>query len=183
MSTRNRHLLVLAVAATLAAPSVLAQDAKVTGKAIGPPAAQEATPRLPPPALPVAASHPDTAPSTQRLNESAPPLPPEVEEAAMNPSRPPPTNAEAAEPQPPAAGRATIRQRSKWAQLDVNGDGRISGTEGEGDADFKANFEMMDADKDGFITNTEFSSHAKAGHDVGNAEEEEEEKHDHDHDQ
>jgi hypothetical protein len=168
MTTRNRHLLMLAMTAALAAPLVLAQDAKVTGKGVDAPAAQEATPRLPPPALPVPAA---TAPAPQRLNESAPPLPPEVEEAAMNPSRPPPAKAETA---PPAADRVSIRQRSKWAQLDVNGDGRISGTEGQGDADFKANFEMMDADKDGFITNTEYSARAKA--ESNESEEEEEER-------
>lgn len=169
MTTRNRHLLMLAMTAALMAPLVFAQDAKVTGNATGAPAAQEATPRLPPPALPVPAAN--TAPAPERLNESAPPLPPEVEEAAMNPSRPPPATVEAA---PPPTARVSIRQRDKWAQLDVNGDGRISGTEGQGDADFKANFEMMDADKDGFVTNTEYSAHDKSGR--GGSEEEEEER-------
>lgn len=170
MNARNRQLLVLAMTTALVTPVALAQNVKGTGKAIGQAATQEATPRLPPPALPPrvtdsteALLNTNAPPSLQQLNESVPPLPPEVEEAAMNPPKPPPVNAQGAAK---AAGHSSsIRQRDKWAQLDVNGDGRISGTEGQVDADFKANFEMMDANDDGFVTDVEFRAQAKAEHD------------------
>lgn len=176
MNARNRQLLALAMTAALVTPVALAQNAKGTGKAIGQAAAQEATPRLSPPALPPrvtdttdALLNTNAPPSLQQLNESEPPLPPEVEEAAMNPPKPPPATAQGAAN---AAAHSSIVQREKWAQLDVNGDGRISGSEGQVDADFKANFEMMDANDDGFVTDVEFRAQAKAEHDEREEEEE-----------
>ncbi|HZH42759.1 MAG TPA: hypothetical protein VEY50_01555 [Lysobacter sp.] len=61
-----------------------------------------------------------------------------------------------------AATHSMAAMRGVWATLDTDGDGRISRTEGGVDADFKANFEMMDADKDGFVTDTEYRSGARS---------------------
>lgn len=169
MNARNRHLLVLAMTTALVTTGAMAQDTKGTGKAIGQAAVPQSTPRPPPPALPTRATdnteallNTNAPPSLQQLNESEPPPPPEVEEAAMNAPKPPPANAQGAAH---AAAHSSVAQRDKWAQLDVNGDGRISGTEGQVDADFKSNFEMMDENQDGFVTDAEFRAQAKAEHD------------------
>lgn len=169
MNACNRHLLVLTMTTALFATGAMAQNTKGSGKAIGQAAVQESTPRPPPPALPArttdsteALLNTNAPPSLQQLNETEPPPPPEVEEAAMNAPKPPPAKAQGADH---AAAHSAVVQRDKWAQLDVNGDGRISGTEGDVDADFKANFEMMDEDKDGFVTDAEFRAQAKTQHD------------------
>lgn len=60
-----------------------------------------------------------------------------------------------------AATHSMAASRAVWATLDTDGDGRISRTEGEVDAGFKSNFDMMDADKDGFVSDTEYRTHAK----------------------
>lgn len=52
--------------------------------------------------------------------------------------------------------------RTSWAELDADGDGRISTSEGSVDTDFNAGFEMMDTDEDGFVSRAEFDAHAKA---------------------
>lgn len=63
-----------------------------------------------------------------------------------------------------AAGHSSVVQRSVFATLDVDADGRISATEAAADADFNAGFAMMDGDGDGFVSDAEFRAHAKAGH-------------------
>lgn len=170
MNACNRHMLVLAMTTALVTTGAMAQNTTATGKAVGQAAAQASTPRPPPPAMRARAIvgseallNTNAPPSLQQLNETEPPPPPEVEEAAMNAPKPPPAKARGAAN---AAGHSSIVQRDKWAQLDVNGDGRISGSEGDVDADFKANFEMMDENKDGFITDAEFRAQARTEHDA-----------------
>lgn len=63
-----------------------------------------------------------------------------------------------------AAGHSSVVQRSTFAALDSDADGRISATEAAADADFNTGFAMMDGDGDGFVSDTEFRAHAKAGH-------------------
>lgn len=46
-----------------------------------------------------------------------------------------------------------------WKQLDSDGDGRISRSEGSVDPDFERNFEMMDTDSDGYVTDNEMDGH------------------------
>lgn len=53
----------------------------------------------------------------------------------------------------------------RWGQLDADGDGRISTEEGRIDADFHSNFEMMDANSDGFIDSTELDRTGGDGND------------------
>lgn len=60
-----------------------------------------------------------------------------------------------------AAFHSAASQRSLWTELDADGDGRISLDEGSVDADFGANFEMMDGDDDGFVTDAEFRANAR----------------------
>lgn len=48
-----------------------------------------------------------------------------------------------------------VRDDFRWDQLDADGDGRISRSEGSADPDFDSNFEMVDADSDGYIDDTE----------------------------
>lgn len=91
------------------------------------------------------------APVAEQLDETRPPPVSEgmneEEEEAMRRDRRPPGRAASK----PAAGA-----RGAWAELDANGDGRISVVEGDADADFKSNFEMMDADQDGYVSDTEY---------------------------
>lgn len=168
MKARTRPILVLAVTTALVIPLSMAQIAAPKGKAIGQAAAQvpPPSPRSPPPTLPLSAStaaaaallNTNAPPSPQTLNETEPLPPPEVEQAAMNPPQRPAQSQGAVN----AASRSTLAPRGIWAQLDVNGDGRISGSEGQVDADFKANFEMMDANRDGFVTAGEYRAQAQS---------------------
>lgn len=57
---------------------------------------------------------------------------------------------------PPAAPPQAAAAVGVWAQLDANGDGRISAAEGAASAEFKASFEMMDVDRDGFVSDSEY---------------------------
>lgn len=155
MNARNRPLLVIAITAALMAPLAMAQNVSD--------AATPTTPQSQPaPATQAertseALLNTNAPPSVQQLNETEPPQPPEVEEAAMNPPKPPPANQGAnTTDQWPAA------KRSVWAQLDVDGDGRVSGSEGRVDADFQANFEMMDADRDGYVSDAEYRARVDA---------------------
>jgi Ca2+-binding EF-hand superfamily protein len=60
-------------------------------------------------------------------------------------------------------------QRDLWTRLDTNADGRISASEGEADAAFNTDFSAMDTDDDGFVTDTEYRSAAKADTGSGDA--------------
>lgn len=48
-----------------------------------------------------------------------------------------------------------VRDDFRWNELDADGDGRISRSEGSADPDFDSNFEMTDADSDGYVTQAE----------------------------
>lgn len=164
MNIGTRAALLIALAAGLSAPTVLAQsaqDAQGSTRAIHrftdlqASAAAQSSERISDALLntnaPISA---DSPPPVQRLNETAPPPMEEVEERAMQPVKPPGT----AKP----ASEATGESASTFSQIDSNGDGRISAAEGEAVADFKATFERMDADRDGFVTETEFRADSKA---------------------
>jgi Ca2+-binding EF-hand superfamily protein len=71
----------------------------------------------------------------------------------------PPANAQGAAH---AAGHSSVVQRSTFATLDADADGRISAAEAEADADFSAAFASMDANGDGAVTDAEFRAKAKA---------------------
>lgn len=103
----------------------------------------------------------DAGQQRQPLNAITPPPVSEVEEAAMNPPRLSPEPAQGGRN---AAPHSAAAQRALWSELDANGDGRISAVEGGVNADFKAAFEMMDADHDGFISDAEYRTHSQATH-------------------
>lgn len=62
-----------------------------------------------------------------------------------------------------AAGHAMPVVNQLWGRLDANADGRISTSEADVDAGFDGMFGAMDSDSDGFVTEAEYRTHAKAG--------------------
>ena len=48
-----------------------------------------------------------------------------------------------------------VRSDFSWDELDADGDGRISRSEGSANPDFDSNFEMTDVDGDGYVTRAE----------------------------
>lgn len=79
---------------------------------------------------------------------------------------PAPTQSQGAEH---ATDHSSVAQRDLWTRLDSNGDGRISATEGAVDSGFDSGFGAMDADKDGFVTDTEYRASAKTDLDAAAA--------------
>jgi hypothetical protein len=102
------------------------------------------------------------APVAEQLDETRPPPVSEgmeeEEEEAMRRDRRPTGRARA---QTRAADESAPARRDLWSQLDANGDGRISVVEGDASADFKSNFEMMDADQDGYVSDAEYRTHVR----------------------
>ncbi|MGH8083987.1 MAG: hypothetical protein ACREPV_01750 [Lysobacter sp.] len=158
MNTRNRNLLVVALATALAAPIAAA-----TGLDGAAPLATaqsettqgeldeaEATEALPPQVNP-----PETG--EQELDPRAPPVE-DVEDPMSTVPPPPPMQSQDAMP---PADPANVARDPRWVELDANGDGRIDAQEGAADADFNASFAMMDGDGDGFVTEAEFRAHGQ----------------------
>lgn len=97
------------------------------------------------------------APVAEELDETRPPpvsegIEEEEEEAMRRERRPSERTGEPTR----AADESAPARRDVWMQLDANGDGRISVVEGDANADFKSNFEMMDADHDGYVSDAEY---------------------------
>lgn len=61
-----------------------------------------------------------------------------------------------------AAAHSAVAVRATWADLDADGDGRISLAEAEIDAGFVAGFDDLDTDGDGFVTQAEYRAEVKA---------------------
>lgn len=99
--------------------------------------------------------------------DSQVPLDPEVE--AMNPT-PPPSN-----PVP----RATLQAGGDaWAELDTDGDGRVSQAEARADSRFSARFGAMDSDSDGHVDQAEYDAWLSSDAGLETEPEEEEEEDD-----
>lgn len=143
MKANNRHLLAIALATVLLSPAAWAQK---EGK--GPPDMPRVAPTAPAPV-------PNSPEQTMRDIQE--PVTTTTEQADTPPPSPP--QSQGAEH---AATHSSIVQRDQWTRLDTNGDGRISATEGEADAAFNADFSAMDSDDDGFVTDVEYRSAAKA---------------------
>lgn len=60
-----------------------------------------------------------------------------------------------------AAAHSSVVQRDLWARLDADGDGRISAGEADADTVFDGDFDAMDSNDDGFISDTEYRAFAK----------------------
>lgn len=152
--THATSTLAFALAAVLAASAVLAQSGDTTQKRQKTQTTQSDT---------VVREQLLTtnAPVAEQLDETRPPpvsgAVEEKEEEAMRRDRRPPERARA-RAQTRAADESAPARRDLWSELDVNGDGRISVVEGEANADFKSNFEMMDADEDGYVSDAEYRS-------------------------
>jgi Ca2+-binding EF-hand superfamily protein len=176
MIMRTRNLLAIAMTTALLSPIAVAEKGgvKVSGDVAGNATAQAAQ-ELPRPTLPPQANTTatdavtqDTAnpPTTSNDAADAADTAMEQDESPMTTPPAPPATAQGAAH---AAAHSDVVQRDVWAKLDTDGDGQISATEGEVDADFKANFEMMDANDDGLVSDTEYRTAAKTSGDPGTA--------------
>ena len=67
-----------------------------------------------------------------------------------------------------------VRDDFRWDELDADRDGRISRSEGSANPDFDSNFEMTDADSDGYVTEAERDTRSRL--DEPEPEEEDEQK-------
>lgn len=152
MSTSNRNLLAIAVAAVLLSPAALAWQ----GGEKGP----QDMPRTVPTQGTQSQSTPTTNPPERTMREMG------KTESAESQTTPPPSpmQSQGAEH---AAPPASVVQRDVWTRLDADGDGRISATEGAVDTEFNTGFAAMDSDRDGFVTDTEYQSAAKASMETG----------------
>ena len=151
MQTKTRTLLMAAIAAVLLAPSVHAQSAN--GQEHAAPQAQ--TP-MKPPALPPTANGTaqDAIDTTRPLRTDS--------DRTDTPMTPPLTAQGAAN----AQAHSSVVQRDTWAKLDSDHDGRISATEADVDSAFDTTFGDMGADKDGFVSDSEYRTFAKADMDA-----------------
>ena len=140
MNIRTRSLMAVALATALAAPLAFAQT-ETTQDVLD---QQEATDALPPQVNPDEVAEQGVDP---RL-----PVADDVEDP-MSAVPPPPPQVDAQ-----ASGEAHVAERSRWSDLDLDGDGRISAEEGRADAELRTGFEAMDADSDGFVSEAEFGA-------------------------
>ena len=145
MKANNRNLLAIALATVLLSPAAWAQN---DGK--GPPDMPRVapTPPAPVPNSPEQTMRDIHKPVTTTTDQAETTLPP-----------PAPPQSQGAEH---AATHSSVVQRDLWTRLDSNGDGRISASEGSADAAFNTDFSAMDSDEDGFVTDAEYRSAAKA---------------------
>ena len=152
MNANNRNLLAIALAAVLLSPAAWAQN---DGK--GPPDMPRIapTPPAPVPNSPEQTMRDIHKPATTTAEQAETTLPP-----------PSPPQSQGAEH---AASHSSVVQRDLWTRLDADGDGRISASEGEAEASFNTDFSAMDTDEDGFVTETEYRSAAKADTETGGA--------------
>lgn len=145
----TRSLLAVALATALFPPLVLAQSLTGETDDSGRPAIQAeselAEQDLPPQ---VNEAEADTDPRVPTVEDLEDPM-----RAPIPPQHAPPEPSPA--PDPVDADR--------WQQLDTDGDGRISAEEGQVDADFGSNFEMMDVDHDGYVDEGERGEPQPAG--------------------
>lgn len=180
---RTRNLLAIALTTALLSPMALAEKGVKVGGDVAGNATAQAAQETPRPTLPPQASTAATdavtqdnpnAPTTSNdaadaatttINDAADAVV-EQDESPMTTPPAPPTQAQGAAH---AAAHSDVVQRDAWAKLDTDGDGQISTTEGEVDADFTANFEMMDANDDGLVSDSEYRTAAKTTGDAGTA--------------
>lgn len=150
MNANNRNLLAIALATVLLSPAVWAQRGDK-----GPPDMPRTvpTPTVPTPNSPEQTMRDLHKPVTTTTEQADTTLPP-----------PSPPQSQGAEH---AAAHSSVVQRDLWTRLDTDGDGKISTTEGAVDGDFNSDFATMDADHDGFVTDTEYRTAAKASMETG----------------
>jgi Ca2+-binding EF-hand superfamily protein/predicted small lipoprotein YifL len=143
MNASNRNLLAIALATALLSPAALAQKGGVKG----PPELPRTSNQAPIPNSPEQTMRDLKKPVTKTTEQADTTLPP-----------PSPPQSQGAEH---AAAHSSVVTRDLWARLDLDGDGRISTTEGAADADFNADFASIDSNDDGFVSDTEYRTAAK----------------------
>lgn len=62
-----------------------------------------------------------------------------------------------------ATATASVAQDDRWMRLDADRDGRISPVESDKDSAFGVDFDDMDTDDDGFVSEAEYRGFARAG--------------------
>lgn len=139
MKILTRSLMAVALATALAAPAAFAQT-ETTQEVLD---QQEATDALPPQVNPDEVAEQGVDPRV--------PVADDVEDPMSAVPPPPQVDAQ-------ASGEAHVAERSRWSDLDLDGDGRISAEEGRADAELRTGFEAMDADRDGFVSEVEFGA-------------------------
>lgn len=182
MPARTRTtLLAIALGSALLVPCAFAQQDKVdktTGNATS--QAAQSTPR---PTLPAQAAQPaqeavqdvtgqpptdPMADSTQPTTDPA--MPPadatDFKEARDATEAP---NTMQSQGATNAAAHSSVAQRDTWIRLDADADGRISPVEADADAAFGVDFDDMDTDDDGFVSDTEYRTFAKVDGSMGEA--------------
>ena len=150
MNACNRNLLALALAAALLSPAASAQD---VGKK--PPDIPQVSP---PPDVPTPNS------PEQTMRDIHKPVTQTTEQAETTVPPPSPPQSQGVER---AASHSSVAQRDVWTRLDTDGDGKISTAEGAADTDFNTGFAAMDTDHDGYVTDVEYRTAAKADTEKG----------------
>ena len=148
MQTNTRTLLMAAIAAVIMVPAAHAQSVHAHGHA----ATQVEVPKTPalPPTVTDSAQDAMTKPArTDSDRTDTPMTPPVTAQGAVN-----------------AQAHSSVVQRDTWAKLDTDHDGRISAAEADVDSAFDTTFGDMDADKDGFVSDSEYRTFAKANMDT-----------------
>ncbi|HEY0661715.1 MAG TPA: hypothetical protein VGD21_10425 [Lysobacter sp.] len=156
---KPRNLLAIALTTVLLSPVALAEKGgvKVSGNVAGNATAQAAQ-EVPRPTLPPKANPTATDAVTQNTTDATSTATTDQDESPMATPKAPPTQAQGAAH---AAAHSDVVQRDVWAKLDTDGDGQISTTEGEVDADFTSNFDTMDTNDDGLVSDSEYRLAAK----------------------
>lgn len=189
MTSHRTAVLALALGAALAAPSAFAQSAKTGVKTTGN-ATSQAAQSMPRPALPEQAAQPardavqDVTQSRPTETDSMQTESTETDATDIAHRTSPPADAtdfkEARDAtQMPttmqsqgaanAAAHASVVQRDAWTRLDADADGRISTVEADVDAAFGVDFDDMDTDDDGFVSDAEYRVFAKVDGSVDGA--------------
>lgn len=146
MSHRLRLAPPLAITLALVLPVVSAQSGDTTSRRAGSPVQATQTEAVLRESMITV-----NAPVREQLDADAPPPVAQVEEEeeAMRGDK---RRALRITPRPPRAAT----QRMAWAELDADGDGRITRAEAEVNAGFKSRFESLDANHDGVVTEVEY---------------------------
>jgi hypothetical protein len=179
MNGRTRTLLAIALSTALIAPVAFAQqdNTRDTGNATSQAARDMPRPTLPPQAAPRAVDATTNVTQQRPTERTADAVDTRVPPATTLPTGKdqtttdvtttdattmnkeiPPTAQGAAH----AAAHSSVVQRDIWGRLDTDSDGLINATEADADTTFDGNFDAMDTDDNGFISDAEYRTFAKA---------------------
>lgn len=171
----TRTLLAVALGTVLAAPAAFAQNSRTevrtTGNATSQAAREMPRPTLPPQAAQraqdavrdVTQQRPaDATDFKEARNPTQDPTAQQADDGDMDDDMDDADAGMQARGGVQAAAHSTAAQRQAFADLDVDADGRISAVEADADAAFGLDFDEMDTDDDGFVSDAEYRAFAKA---------------------